>query len=137
MQIATPVQTQPRQRTGTGTLRAALLALLLASPLSAFAGKKDDAQIALTEARSAVEAAERAGGPEQVPVEMKTARDSLDRAEQELDDHEWYDARVHAERAVYDARLAEARSRQMRAEALTAEIEASVNSLQAEIAAGG
>lgn len=124
-------------RRGTGGVRAAVIALLLASPLTAFAGKKDDAQIALTEARSAVQAAERSGAPEQVPVEMKVARDSLDQAEQELDDREWEDARMYAQRTVYDARLAEARARQLRAEALTAEIEASVNSLQAEIAAGG
>lgn len=127
----------PQRRTGTGNVRAAFLAALLACPLTAVASKKDDAEIALTEARSAVQAAERAGAPEQVPVEMKTARDSLDLAEQELDDREWYDARVYAERAVYDSRLAEARARQLRAEALTAEIEASVHSLQAEIAAGG
>lgn len=136
MQIAITHSPLPH-RTGTGRLRAALLALLLVSPLAALAGKKDDAEIALTEARAAVQAAERAGAPEQVPVEMKTARDSLDQAESELDDREWYEARVYAERAVYDARLAEARARQLRAEALTAEIEASVNSLQAEIAAGG
>lgn len=126
-----PVASRPQRR-----WQVTLLALLLSVPMLASANRKDDTEVALAEAKVALEAAERAGAPEQAPLEMKAARDQLDAARQQADEREWVDAQRSAQRAQHDALLAEARSRQQRAEALTAEIEAGIASLQAEIKAG-
>lgn len=118
--------TKPRR------LRGLALALLMIAPLAAFAGRKE-ADLALTEARGAVAAAERSGAPQSAPIEMKIARDGLDLASTRYERRDWDDAERWSQRARHDAWLAEARSRQVRAEALTAEIEATIRTLQIEI----
>lgn len=113
-----------------------VLAALMLLPLSAFAGR-GDAELALTSARSNVAAAERAGAAQGAPVEYRTAVDMLARAEGSYADRDWDDAQFEAERAKADARLAEARSRALRAESMLAELEATIETLRAEIARGG
>ena len=116
--------------------RALSLAALLLLPMTAFAGR-GDAEIALTAARSNIAAAERAGAPQQAPIEFRTAVDMLVRAEGSYADRDWEDAQLEAERAKADARLAEARARQLRAEGALSQVEATLESLRAEIARGG
>lgn len=113
-------------------LRGAALVLLFCTPLIAFAGRKEADQ-AMTEARSAISAAERAGAPQSATIELKIARDGFASADTRYEDRDWDEAERWAQRARYDAWLAEARSRQRRAEALTAEIEAVIRTLQTEI----
>lgn len=116
--------------------RASVLAALLLLPTAAFAGR-GDAELALTAARSNVAAAERAGAPQQAPVEYRTAAGMLARAEGSYIDRDWDDVVLEAERAKADARLAESRARALRAEATLAELEATIESLRAELARGG
>ena len=106
-------------------------ALALAGP--AFAGKQS-AELALTQARSAVAAAERAGAVNEVPQDFSTARDSLAQAQGSYEDREWDDSELESHRARADARVAEARSRQTKAERAMIEIEAAIDTLRAEIA---
>jgi hypothetical protein len=114
-------------------LQAITLAATLVLSGPAFAGHKD-AELALTQARSAVAAADRAGAPATVPRDFHTARDSLAQAEGSFEDREWDDAELESHRARADARVAEARSRQVKAETATAEIQAAIDTLRAEIA---
>jgi hypothetical protein len=113
-----------------------LLILMLALPLSAWAGK-DEAQLALTAARSNVAAADRADAGRHATTELKTARDMLARAEGSFDDRDWTDAEREAERAKADARLAETRARQHIAESQLIELEETIQSLREEIARKG
>lgn len=114
-------------------LRALSLVAALALSGPAFAGRQD-AELALTQARSAVAAAERAGAAQEAPQEFNTARDSLAQAQGSYDEREWDDAELESHRTRADARLAEARSRQHKAEAAATEIEAAIETLRAELA---
>lgn len=111
----------------------ALALVLLSLPALALAGR-DDAEHALTQARSAVAAAERAGAVETVPHDFNTARNTLAQAQGSFDQRHWDDAELESHRARADARLAEARARQVKAEAATAEIARAIESLRAELA---
>ena len=113
------------------TLAFAIATTLVATP--AFAGKRD-AELGLTQARSAVDAAERAGAAEFAGPELNIARDMLARAEGSYDDRDFDDSEDEAERAVLDARLAEARARQQKAEIAANEVEAAIESLRLEVA---
>ena len=114
--------------------RHALFLVLLTLPALAMAGR-DEADQALTQARSAVAAAERAGSIQAAPNETRDARSLLASAEGSYEDREWTDAEREAQRARADARLAEARARQFKAETATAEIEAAVATLRATVSA--
>lgn len=114
----------------TRTMLFLATALFAAAP--AYAGRQD-AEIGLTAARSAVEAAERAGAPEYAPTELDVARDMLARAEGSYDDRDFDDSEGEAEMAKLDARLAEARARQEKAEIAANEVEAAIESLRVEV----
>jgi hypothetical protein len=114
-------------------LQAIGLAVALALSGPALAGRQD-AELALTQARSAVAAAERAGALQEVPQDFGTARDTLAQAQGSFDDREWDDAERESHRARADARVAEARARQTKAERAMAEIQAAIDTLRAELA---
>ena len=114
-------------------LQAMCLAATLALSGPAFAGRQD-AEIALTQARSAVAAAERAGAMQAAPADFGVANDSLTRATYLYDEREWDDAVLASDQARADARVAEARSRQVKAEAALAEVETAIETLRVEIA---
>ena len=109
------------------------LAATLALSGPAFAGRQD-AEIALTQARSAVAAAERAGALEAASGEFAVANDSLTRATYLYDEREWDDAVLASDQARADARVAEARARQVKAEAAMAEVETAIETLRVEVA---
>jgi hypothetical protein len=109
------------------------LAVALALSGPALAGRQD-AELALTQARSAVAAAERAGAVQEVPQDFSAARDTLAQAEGSFDEREWDDAELESHRARADARVAEARARQVKAERAMAEIQAAIDTLRAELA---
>lgn len=114
-------------------LQATCLVLSLALSGPALAGK-NEAELALTQARSAVAAAERAGGLQVAAQDYNTARDMLARAQGSFDSRDWDDAELESHRARADARVAEARARQSKAEAAAREIQAAIDTLRAEIA---
>ena len=111
---------------------AAALAVLLALPGAAWAGRQE-AEIALTQARASVGAAQRAGAVELASLELKNARDMLTRAEDSMERRRWDDVEREASMARADGRLAEARTRQRIAEQSAAELEAAVDTLRREL----
>lgn len=106
-------------------------ALALSGPALA---SRQGAELALTQARSAVAAAERAGAANEVPNDFASAREMLARAQGSYEDRDWDDAELESHRARADARVAEARARQAKAERALIEIEAAIETLRAEIA---
>jgi hypothetical protein len=112
------------------------LGLALAAPALAFAGRSES-ELALTQARSAVAAAERAGAAQEAPLEFNAARDTLAQAQASFEEREWDDAELESHRARADARLAEARARQHKAERATADIQAAIDTLRVELARHG
>ncbi len=66
--------------------------------------------------KAAVAGAVNAGAPELAPLEMKTARDKLDRANLALIANDNEQARVLAEQAEVDAKLAEVKAHSVKAQ---------------------
>jgi len=86
-------------------LKLAALALGTTFVLAGCAGKPPTEQYAVTE--SAVNSAVSAGGTEYAAVEMKAAQDKFKQAEIAMHDKNYEKAKVLAEQAEWDARLAE------------------------------
>ncbi len=111
-------------------------ALLLCLPVAALAGH-DEAETALTRASSGVAAAERAGALENSSAEVAVAREQLMLAQRACERREWDDCERAAYRSHADARLAEARTRQVMAESATEALRAAVETLRTELARNG
>ncbi len=90
--------------TSKSTLLAAL-ALGGSLLLTGCAGNPPTEQFAVT--HTVVKSAAAAGGAEYAPVQMKAAQDKLTQAEQLLREDEYEQARLLAEQAEWDARVAE------------------------------
>lgn len=116
--------------------RALLLIAALALPGLGVAANRHDAEIALTAAQSSLEAAERAGAVEFANVEITTARSGLASAQGLAERRDWTESMLASEKTQSDAHLAEARSRQARAEATTLEVENAVRTLRNELGRG-
>ena len=86
-------------------LKLAALALGTTFVLAGCAGKPPTEQYAVTQ--SAVNSAVSAGGTEYAAVEMKAAQDKFKQAELAMHDKNYEKAKVLAEQAEWDARLAE------------------------------
>jgi len=110
-------------------------ALALSGP--AFAVDDDTARLELAQAVNAVQAAERDDAARYAPTDFDEAHVMLDSAQRAADHREWTGVAIYAERAKVAGDLASARSRQHRAEAATAEIERSVDTLRQQVANGG
>ena len=113
--------------------------LLLAAVWStaALAANKDDARVALAQAQSAVQAAESADAGTAANIEMRAARENLAAAQGANERRQWNDSVLNAQKAIADANLASARSRQQRATSATNEIEASTETLRQQITQPG
>ena len=109
-----------------------LLAALAVSGAAA-AVDHDTAQLELTQAVTAVQSAERDDAARYAPADLDEAHAMLDSATRAADRRNWDDAALYAERAKVTGDLASSRSRQQRAEAATAEIERSVDSLRRQL----
>lgn len=110
---------------------AALLAFAL--PALAFASTHEQAELALERAHTAYDSARQADADRYAPAAMTTARNMLEAADGAWQRRDWTEAWLNAEKASADANLASARSRQSRAEAATAEIEASLDTVRAQL----
>jgi len=108
----------------------ATLTLLLALPCLAHAAGKKDAELALTEAGTAIEAAEHADAAQNAPADLRNAREVFAGAQNAFEHHDWTESVMDSEKARADADLAAARARQHRSEAATAEVEASIASMR-------
>jgi Domain of unknown function (DUF4398) len=112
--------------------------LILALPFSAAnATDRKDAELAMTEAGTAVESAERADAMQYAAVDMTDAHNMLASAQAAYDHHKWLDSLFDSGNAKADANLAAERARQHRAEAATTEIESSVRSLREQLGITG
>ena len=108
-------------------------ALLLSLPLVSFATDRRDAELAMTEANAAVESAEHADAAQFASADIGTAHDMLASAQNAYDHRDWTISIFDAENAKADADLAAARSRQLRAEEATAEVDRSVRTLREQL----
>ena len=115
---------------------AAILILTLPFTVANAADRKD-AELALTEAGTSVESAERADAAQFATTDLNAAHDMLSSAQVAYDHHSWLDSVFSSGDAKADANLAAARARQHRAEAATAELDATVRSLREQIGLTG
>lgn len=83
-------------------------------------------------AKASVQRAEQNGAPEYAPVELSTARDKLNRAEQAAAHHDAMPASDLAEQADIDAQLAEATAAEKRAQKAATESQANLQALRQE-----
>lgn len=118
-------------------IRSLILLAALSLPGLAAAANRHDAELAMTAAASALEAAERAGAAEFALPDLTNARNGMAHAQGLADDRDWSDSMLASEKTTADANLAEARARQARAEATTAEVEAAVRTLRTELGSAG
>lgn len=99
---------------GLRNFKFALAALGVSLALVGCAGNPPVDQMATTE--SAINAAMTAGGSEYAPTELKLAQDKQSQARIELSNKNYEKAKVLAQEAEWDARVAERRSQAIKAE---------------------
>lgn len=114
-----------------------LLVLLLLWSGVAHAAERKDAELALAQASTAVQAARRDDAQTYASAEFATAQSMLSTSLEAFDARAWTRSLVYAERARVDGELASALGRQIRAEAAETELERSLDSLRAQISTGG
>ncbi|WP_095058693.1 DUF4398 domain-containing protein [Pseudomonas sp. Irchel s3f7] len=125
-----------KTRTGTSSftqlrsLKLAALALGSSLVLAGCAGNPPTEQYAVTQ--SAVNDAVSAGGTEFAAVEMKSAQDKLKQAEIAMHDKQYDQARLFAEQAEWDARVAERKAQAMKAEQSVKDAQQGVQELRQE-----
>lgn len=117
--------------------KALLLTAALALPGIALGAARHDADLALTQAQAAIDAAERAGAAQYALPELTAARAGMAAAVGDAERRDWTDSMLASEKTTADANLAEARSRQARAEVATQEVEDAVRTLRAELGRTG
>ena len=109
-----------------------LVALAIGSSLvlAGCAGNPPSEQFAVTE--SAVNSAVSAGGTEFAAVEMKSAQDKLKQAEIAMHDKKYDEAKILAEQAEWDARVAERKAQAIKAEQAVKDSQKGVQELRQE-----
>ncbi|HEV7489968.1 MAG TPA: DUF4398 domain-containing protein [Rhodanobacteraceae bacterium] len=93
----------------------------------------DTATLELTQAVTAVQAAERDDAARYAPTDLDQAHVLLDSAQSAADGRDWTDVAIYSERAKVVGDLASSRARQHRAEVATAEIQRTVDSLRQQL----
>ncbi|WP_150702043.1 DUF4398 domain-containing protein [Pseudomonas fluorescens] len=111
-------------------LKMAALVIGSSLVLAGCAGNPPTEQFAVTE--SAVNDAVSAGGTEFSAVEMKSAQDKLKQAEIAMHDKKYDQARMLAEQAEWDARVAERKAQAMKAEQSVKDSQKGVQELRQE-----
>ncbi|MBO9661453.1 DUF4398 domain-containing protein [Dokdonella sp.] len=101
------------------------------------AADRKDAELALAQASTAVQAARRDDAQTYAPADFATAQTTLNTSLEAFDARAWTNSLIYAERARVDGELAGARSRQVRAETAATELERSLDTLRAQVSAGG
>ncbi|VVN41255.1 DUF4398 domain-containing protein [Pseudomonas fluorescens] len=111
-------------------LKLAALAIGSSLVLAGCAGNPPTEQFAVTQ--SAVNGAVSAGGTEFAAVEMKSAQDKLKQAEIAMHDKKYDEAKILAEQAEWDARVAERKAQAMKAEQAVKDSQTGVQELRQE-----
>ncbi|MGV8891287.1 MAG: DUF4398 domain-containing protein [Pseudomonas sp.] len=112
------------------SLKLAALAIGSSLVLAGCAGNPPSEQFAVTE--SAVNSAVSAGGTEFAAVEMKSAQDKLKQAEIAMHDKKYDEAKILAEQAEWDARVAERKAQAIKAELAVKDSQKGVQELRQE-----
>jgi len=112
------------------SLKLAALAIGSSLVLAGCAGNPPSEQFAVTE--SAVNSAVSAGGTEFAAVEMKSAQDKLKQAEIAMHDKKYDEAKILAEQAEWDARVAERKAQAIKAEQAVKDSQKGVQELRQE-----
>jgi uncharacterized lipoprotein YmbA len=111
-------------------LKLAALAIGSSLVLAGCAGNPPTEQYAVTQ--STVNSAVSAGGTEFAAVEMKSAQDKLKQAEIAMHDKKYDEAKMLAEQAEWDARVAERKAQAMKAEQAVKDSQKGVQELRQE-----
>jgi len=86
----------------------------------------------LAVAHESVQRAERSGATEIAPVQLASAKDKLNRAENAAVHHDGLSAAQYADQAIVDAQLAEAMATQQKSHKAAMEFDASMQALRTE-----
>lgn len=113
------------------TLVLALASALTVSPV-AFADKAS-ATSSVAEARVLIRAAERSGAEQHAITELKLARDHYTAATGHIDERDWTDAEIAANKSQRDAEVADAKTRAVKSEQALNSIQEVVRTLRAEL----
>ena len=124
------INTATSASTPLRSLKLAALAIGSSLVLAGCAGNPPTEQYAVTQ--SAVNSAVSAGGTEFSAVEMKSAQDKLKQAEIAMHDKKYDEARVLAEQAEWDARVAERKAQAIKAEQAVKDSQKGVQELRQE-----
>ncbi|ANJ54487.1 DUF4398 domain-containing protein [Pseudomonas silesiensis] len=126
------MKTRTAQSPSTPLRRLKLAALAIGSSLvlAGCAGNPPTEQFAVTE--SAVNGAVSAGGTEFAAVEMKSAQDKLKQAEIAMHDKKYDEAKILAEQAEWDARVAERKAQAMKADQAVKDSQKGVQEMRQE-----
>ncbi|MCP1516690.1 putative lipoprotein YmbA [Pseudomonas migulae] len=124
------ISTATSASTPLRSLKLAALAIGSSFVLAGCAGNPPTEQYAVTQ--SAVNSAVSAGGTEFSAVEMKSAQDKLKQAEIAMHDKKYDEARVLAEQAEWDARVAERKAQAIKAEQAVKDSQKGVQELRQE-----
>ena len=109
--------------------------VLLAAGTVAVAGcaaKRQPSTVRLETAQVAIREADVSGAAQYAPLELRLAREKLDRARRALDDDDRDHARRLSEEALADAQLAEAKTSSAKARHNADEVRKSIEALQSE-----
>ncbi|AWI79607.1 MAG: hypothetical protein CVU19_06540 [Betaproteobacteria bacterium HGW-Betaproteobacteria-13] len=112
------------------TVAASVLAVLF---VTGCASKMGPPVAELSSAQSSLSQAESAGARTHAPLELLTAREKLSQAEAAMRSEDFERAKVLAEQAAVDARLAEARARTVRSQRAVTEVQESIETLRGEL----
>ncbi|VVN88387.1 DUF4398 domain-containing protein [Pseudomonas fluorescens] len=112
------------------SLKLAALAIGSSLVLAGCAGNPPTEQFAVTQ--SAVNGAVSAGGTEFAAVEMKSAQDKLKQAEIAMHDKKYDEAKLLAEQAEWDARVAERKAQAMKADQAVKDSQKGVQEMRQE-----
>ncbi|MCS3836800.1 hypothetical protein HNR03_001380 [Pseudomonas sp. JAI111] len=112
------------------SLKLAALAIGTSFVLAGCAGNPPTEQFAVTQ--SAVNSAVSAGGTEFAAVEMKSAQDKLKQSEIAMHDKKYDEARILAEQAEWDARVAERKAQAVKADQAVKDSQKGVQELRQE-----
>ncbi|SDP51868.1 protein of unknown function [Pseudomonas arsenicoxydans] len=112
------------------SLKLAALAIGTSFVLAGCAGNPPTEQFAVTQ--SAVNSAVSAGGTEFAAVEMKSAQDKLKQSEIAMHDKKYEEARILAEQAEWDARVAERKAQAIKADQAVKDSQKGVQELRQE-----
>lgn len=119
---------QPRTRLPRWKL--ALITVGASLLLAGCASNPPDEQLAVSQ--QAVDSAFSSGAPEFATVEMKSAQDKLKQAELAMQEENYQEARLLAEQAEWDARLAERKARAAKAEKILQDAQQGIQQLREE-----